>query len=74
MLSKDELRAMLQHQVSSYLEVEPDAIKLYAPEPLPERKPWRKRPTSHDLVFAQVIKETKDVRTCSGADSAQSVG
>ena len=56
-VSKDELRALLESQVSSHLEKKPEAITLYAAKPLPERKPWRRRSTGQDLEFAQVINE-----------------
>jgi len=56
-LSKDDLRTLLENQVKCHLEREPAAIKLYAPEPSPERKPWRKRTTGHDRVYAQMMQE-----------------
>ena len=51
MTSKDELRQLLESQVSQHLEKTPDAVTLYAPERKPDRQPWRKRPSLLDQAF-----------------------
>lgn len=52
-MTKDELRQQLQEQFEQHLQVNPDAVTLYAPEPEPETKPWKKKPSALDQAFAQ---------------------
>lgn len=56
---KAALRAMLDSQVQQKLEVDPEAITLYAAKPEPERKPYTSKPTVQDKAF---IKELEQMR------------
>lgn len=50
-MTKDELRAELQRQEERYKEVYGGEVTLYAAQPEPEKKPWRKRPNVQDKAF-----------------------
>ncbi|MBT2375530.1 hypothetical protein [Pseudomonas fluorescens] len=52
-MTKEELRHQLQEQFEQHLQANPDAITLYAAEPEPEQKPWKKKPSLLDQAFAQ---------------------
>ncbi|MGN7445328.1 MULTISPECIES: hypothetical protein [Pseudomonas] len=52
-MTKEELRQQLQKQFEQHLQAHPDAVTLYAAEPEPETKPWRKKPSLLDQAFAQ---------------------
>ncbi|CAM3928806.1 hypothetical protein CCOS865_03627 [Pseudomonas reidholzensis] len=63
-MTKDELRAELERQAERYKDVYGGEVTTYAAQPEPERKPWRKRATVQDQVFAQELeKMEKDLRT-----------
>lgn len=63
-MTKDELRAELDRQAERYKEVYGGEVTTYAAQPDPERKPWRKRATVQDQVFAQELeKMEKDLRS-----------
>jgi hypothetical protein len=50
---------MLDTQVQRKLEVDPEAITLYAAKPEPERKPYTSKPTVQDKAY---IKELEQMR------------
>ncbi len=52
-MTKDELRQQLREQFEQHLQVNPDAVTLYAAEREPETKPWKKKPSLLDQAFAQ---------------------
>lgn len=52
-MTKDELRQRLQAHVEDYQ----GEVLLYAAEPLPERKPWKKRPTPLDEAYQRALAE-----------------
>ena len=52
-MTKEELRKQLQEQLEQHLQVNPDAVTVYAAEPEPETKPWKKKPSLLDMAFAQ---------------------
>lgn len=52
-MTKDELRQQLQEQFEQHLQANPEAVTLYAPEPEPETKPWKKKPSQLDQAFSQ---------------------
>ncbi len=56
-MTKDELRQQLQEQFEQHLQENPDAVTLYAAEPEPETKPWKKKPSLLDQTFAQDLAE-----------------
>lgn len=50
-MTKDELRAELERQAQRYQELYGGEVTLYAAQPEPERKPWRKRKSLLDEAF-----------------------
>ncbi|OKS58487.1 hypothetical protein [Pseudomonas syringae] len=58
-MTKEELRQQLQDQFDRHLQANPDAVKLYAAEPEPEKRPWKKRPSLLDQAFAQSLADTE---------------
>lgn len=52
-MTKEEMRQQLQEKFEQHLQANPDAVTLYAPEPEPETKPWKKKPSLLDQAFAQ---------------------
>jgi len=62
-VTKDELRAELERQAERFKDVYGGEVTTYAAQSEPERKPWRKRATVQDQVFAQELeKMEKDLR------------
>jgi len=62
-VTKDELRAELERQADRYKDVYGGEVTTYAAQSEPERKPWRKRSTVQDQVFAQELeKMEKELR------------
>lgn len=65
-VTKDELRAELERQEQRFKEVYGGEVTTYAAQPEPERKPWRKRATVMDQVFAEELRkmeQEKDEKT-----------
>ncbi|AZC23067.1 MULTISPECIES: hypothetical protein [Pseudomonas] len=63
-MTKDELRAELERQEQRYKEVYGGEVTLYAAQPEPERKPWRKRASIADQAFSQELqKMEKELKT-----------
>lgn len=63
-VTKEELRAELERQAERYKEVYGGEVTTYAAQLEPERKPWRKRATVQDQVFAQELeKMEKELRS-----------
>ena len=59
-MTKDELRAELERQAQRYQEVYGGEVTLYAAQPEPERKPWRKRKSLLDEAFQnELVKAEK---------------
>lgn len=56
-MTKEELRKQLQEKFEQHLQVNPDAVTVYAAEPEPETKPWKKKPSLLDQAFAQDLAE-----------------
>ncbi|MBX8493199.1 hypothetical protein K5D42_25345 [Pseudomonas cichorii] len=61
-MTKEELRQELQNQLDQHLQVNPDAVTLYAAERSPERKPWKKKPSHLDLAYAQSLADIEKER------------
>ncbi|MGC5702868.1 hypothetical protein J4P02_21925 [Pseudomonas sp. NFXW11] len=62
-MTKDELRVELERQEQRYKDVYGGEITLYAAQPEPERKPWRKRASVRDQAFNQELqKMEKELR------------
>lgn len=63
-MTKEELRKQLQAQLDQHLQVHPDAVTVYAAEPEPETKPWKKKPSLLDQAFAQDLADIdKDLQS-----------
>lgn len=63
-VTKEELRVELERQAERYKEVYGGEVTTYAAQLEPERKPWRKRATVQDQVFAQELeKMEKELRS-----------
>ena len=59
-MTKDELRAELERQAKRYQEVYGGEVTVYAAQPEPERKPWKKRISLLDEAFQnELIKAEK---------------
>nr|WP_283950310.1 hypothetical protein [Pseudomonas piscis] len=57
------MRAELERQEQRYKEVYGGEVTLYAAQPEPERKPWRKRASIRDQAFTQELqKMEKELR------------
>lgn len=54
-MTKDELRQQLHDQFEQHLQANPEAVTLYAAEPVPDKKPWKKKPSLLDQVYAQSL-------------------
>lgn len=52
-MTKEELRQQLREQFERHLQAHPDAVTLYAAEPQPETRPWKKKRSALDQAFAQ---------------------
>jgi hypothetical protein len=50
-VTKDELRAEIERQARRYQEVYGGEVTVYAAQPEPERKPWKKRISLLDEAF-----------------------
>nr|WP_290467348.1 hypothetical protein [Pseudomonas fluorescens] len=56
-MTKEELRQQLQEQFEQHVQANPGAVTLYAAEPDPETKPWKRKPSLLDQAFAQDLAE-----------------
>ncbi|MDF3932656.1 hypothetical protein [Pseudomonas citronellolis] len=56
-MTKDELRAELERQEQRYKDVYGGEVTLYAAQPEPDKKPWRKRPTVQDKAFDRELEK-----------------
>lgn len=56
---KDALRAMLESQVQEKMQHDPGAVTIYAPKPVPERKPYISKPTIQDKAFHRVLEQMR---------------
>lgn len=54
-VTKEELRKQLQEQFERHLQANPEAVTLYAAEPEPEKRPWKKKPSLLDQAFTQSL-------------------
>lgn len=56
-MTKDELRAELERQEQRYKDVYGGEVTLYAAQPDPDKKPWRKRPSVQDKAFDRELEK-----------------
>lgn len=68
-MTKDQLRAELERQAQRYQDVYGGEIVTYAAQPKPDRKPWKKRPTVQDEVFASEVRKIADLKAKIVADN-----
>ena len=59
-VTKEELRKKLQEQFERHLQANPEAVTLYAAEPEPEKRPWKKKPSLLDKAFAQSLADIEN--------------
>ncbi|KTT10544.1 beta-ketoadipyl CoA thiolase [Pseudomonas oryzihabitans] len=70
-MTKDQLRAELERQAQRYQDIYGGEIVTYAAQPKPDRKPWKKRPTVQDEVFASEVRKIADRKAKTVADNSQ---
>ena len=68
-MTKDQLRAELERQAQRYQNVYGGEIVTYAAQPKPDRKPWKKRPTVQDEVFASEVRKIADLKAKASDES-----
>lgn len=56
-MTKDELRLLLEQQAQSFTKEAGGEVITYAAQREPERKPWRKKPSVQDEVFANELEK-----------------
>lgn len=60
---KDLLREQLAQAVQQFQSDQSGEITLYAAQVAPEKRPWRKRPSLHDEVFAKELDNMRKQKT-----------
>ena len=68
-MTKDQLRAELERQAQRYENLYGGEIVTYAAQPKPDRKPWKKRPTVQDEVFASEVRKIADLKAKTLAEN-----
>jgi hypothetical protein len=61
-VTKDELRAELERQEKRYKDVYGGEVTLYAAQPDPDKKPWRKRRNLLDKAFDRELQKIEEER------------
>ena len=61
-MTKDELRAELERQKERFENIYGGEVTLYAAQPDPEKKPWRKRRTVQDQAFDREVQKIEEQR------------
>ncbi|HHK0379467.1 TPA: hypothetical protein ACQQJB_003641 [Pseudomonas aeruginosa] len=56
---KDLLRAELERQLERYTEVLGGEVTVYAAEPIPDKRPWRKRKNLLDKAFEEEVSKAR---------------
>ena len=69
-VTKDELRAELERQEKRYKDVYGGEVTLYAAQPDPEKKPWRKRRNLLDKAFDRELEKIEEQRLKKEQESA----
>lgn len=59
-MTKDQMRAELEHQARSFVDEHGGEVTLYATQRIPERQAWRKRPTLLDAAFQDEIRKLEN--------------
>ena len=60
---KDSLRAQLAHAVEQFQNEQQGEITLYAAQVAPEKRPWRKKASLQDEVFARELDNLRKQKT-----------
>lgn len=71
-MTKDELRAALAREEQRYKDVYGGEVTLYAAQPEPDRKPWRKRPTVQEQAFDRELQKIEERRK-AGQEAANPI-
>lgn len=71
-MTKDELRAALARE-QRYKDVYGGEVTLYAAQPEPDRKPWRKRPTVQEQAFDRELQKIEEERRKAGQEAANPI-
>nr|WP_263011925.1 hypothetical protein [Pseudomonas aeruginosa] len=69
-VTKDELRAALAREEQRYKDVYGGEVTLYAAQPEPDRKPWRKRPSVQDQAFDRELQKIEEERLKAEQEAA----
>ncbi|MBH9344235.1 hypothetical protein I5K76_20970 [Pseudomonas aeruginosa] len=69
-MTKDELRAARAREEQRYKDVYGGEVTLYAAQPEPDRKPWRKRPSVQDPAFDRELQKIEEERLKAGQEAA----
>ncbi|RQD11216.1 hypothetical protein IPC346_14815 [Pseudomonas aeruginosa] len=72
-VTKDELRAALAREEQRYKDVYGGEVTLYAAQPEPDRKPWRKRPTVQEQAFDRELQKIEEERLKAGQEAANPI-
>ncbi|TWH63974.1 hypothetical protein LX59_02938 [Azomonas agilis] len=70
-MTKDELRNELERQAQRYQNLYGGDVTLYAAQPDPERKPWRKRASLLDKAFQKELEKIEKEKEKSAAQTHQ---
>lgn len=70
-MTKDELRNELERQAQRYQNLYGGDVTLYAAQPNPERKPWRKRASLLDKAFQKELEKIEKEKENSVAEEHQ---
>ncbi|MBV2132830.1 hypothetical protein KRX52_08460 [Pseudomonas sp. MAP12] len=60
---KDLLREQLAQAAEQFKNEQNGEVVIYAAQPAPEKRPWRKKPSIHDEVFAKELDSMRKQKT-----------
>jgi hypothetical protein len=69
-VTKDELRAELERQEQRFKDEQGGEVTLYAAQPEPGKKPWRKRPSVQDKAFDRELERIEEERLKKDQEAA----
>lgn len=61
-MTKEQLRIEPERQARSFIEQEGGEVLLYAAQPKPDKRPWRKTPSLLDDAFQAEIRKIESQR------------
>lgn len=59
MSSKEDQSRELAELMARHLAQQPESVTLYAPEPKPGRRPWKKKPSLLDEAFSEELEKAR---------------